>query len=125
MDPALVVVVNAAFFFAMGAVGLLRPQRVPAVFGMHEITADFRNEVRAIYGGFGIFIGGILLYAQFISNAPAGMILTVGLSLFAMAFGRLVSVLIEKNMGFWPRVFMLIEVLLGSSLIWVIQVAGG
>lgn len=117
----LAVTVNAVFFLGMGFIGLLWPARIPAYFSVTELTADFRNEVRAVYGGFGVFIGGILLYAQFYSGAPQGIILTVAVALIGMAFGRLFSYIVEKRMGFWPGVFLSVELLLCSSLLWVSQ----
>ena len=119
-----VIIVNAVFFLGMGLVGLLHPARIPAYFSVTELTADFRNEVRAVYGGVGVFVGGMLLYAQFFSGAPQGIILTVAVALMGMAFGRLFSYIVEKRMGFWPGVFLSVELLLCSSLLWVSQNSG-
>ena len=60
--------VVAVFFVLMGLMGLATPERIQAPFGTAVQTVDGRNEVRAVYGGFGIAIGA-LLFA--VSGMPA------------------------------------------------------
>ena len=54
----------AVFFFGMGLVGLVRPRFIPAMFGLHETTAEARSEVRAVYGGFGVMIALALAWSR-------------------------------------------------------------
>ena len=44
----------AVFFVLMGLMGLFTPERIQAPFGTTVQTVEGRNEVRAVYGGFGI-----------------------------------------------------------------------
>jgi hypothetical protein len=50
----------ALFFLGMGALAIVRPGRIVAIFGGRADTAPSRNEVRAVYGGFGMAVGGIV-----------------------------------------------------------------
>src|SRR5262245_17361463 len=52
----------AVFFVGMGLVGLIAPERITAIFGTPALPLPHRNEVRAVYGGFGVAIG-VLLFA--------------------------------------------------------------
>ena len=53
MADALTLIV-AAGFAAMGLLALARPADVLAQFGVSVETPEGRNEVRAVYGGFGL-----------------------------------------------------------------------
>ena len=52
--PTWAAVIVGGAFIAMGVMALLRPAQVLAYFGLHNLTPDLRNEVRAVYGGFGV-----------------------------------------------------------------------
>ena len=47
-------------FAAMGLVALVRPRIVSAQFGIALRTPHARAEVRAVYGGFGVGLAGVL-----------------------------------------------------------------
>lgn len=113
-DPVLVVV--AAGFVAMGLAACAQPARVPALFGVHELTAEFRNEVRAVYGGFGIAIGVLLLAVADNAALAPGVRLAVAVSLLGMVAGRVLAWCVERS-GPWPRVFAAIELLAGAALL--------
>ena len=53
--------VTALFFLVMGIAALVAPARILAPFGVTVATADGRSEVRAVYGGFGVVTGVLLL----------------------------------------------------------------
>ena len=55
------IALNAAFFLGMGLCALARPALVVAFVGLVPGTADARNEIRAVYGGFGIAIAALLM----------------------------------------------------------------
>jgi len=92
----------AVFFVLMGLVGLLSPERIQAPFGTAVVSPDGRNEVRAVYGGFGIAIGALLFVASSMPALRAGVFTTVAVALIGMAAGRIVSALIERPMRFYP-----------------------
>lgn len=50
------VYIAIAGFLAMGIGALLKPRLVTAQFNIPELSAAERNEVRAVYGGFGVLI---------------------------------------------------------------------
>jgi hypothetical protein len=107
----------AVFFFVMGAVALVRPERVVAYFGTAVLTRDGRNEVRAVYGGFGIAIGLLLLTATALPSLQYGVLVCVSVALVGMAAGRLVSVFVDGSPGFYPWLFFAIELVLAGVLV--------
>ena len=58
-----VVAVIAVAFLLMGVGAFAKPELVTRQFGIDALDADGRNEVRAVYGGFGLAMSGILLAA--------------------------------------------------------------
>ena len=110
-----IIVIGSLFFSIMGIVALLSPTFVTGLFGEAEIGADMRNEVRAVYGGFGLAIGALLLLSLWFPGVQNGILLTVGVALLGMALGRLTSFLIEPAVGKFPLVFTFVEVLFGST----------
>lgn len=107
----------AAFFFAMGVVALLRPDQVVALFGTTELTRDGRNEVRAVYGGFGIAVAFLLLSTLFFPVLRPGVLVTVGVALLGMAAGRMISALVDGSPGLHPWLFCAVELVLSGALI--------
>jgi len=107
----------ALFFVGMALVAFLIPDTVVALFGIAELPLDGRNEVRAVYGGFGLVIAALLAVAPYWPRFGPGIVLTVAVALFGMAFGRLVSRAIAGGAGFYPWLFLVIEVVLGGVLI--------
>ena len=116
MSVALVVVV-AVFFAAMGLVALVAPERILVPFGIPSLTVDARNEVRAVYGGFGIAIAALLVAATRLPVYRPGILLCVAGSVFGMAAGRLISRTIEAGAGFYPGLFFGVEIALGCMLL--------
>lgn len=108
----------AVLFALMGLYGLARPTQLVAPFGTRVDHVDARNEVRAVYGGFGIAIAVILgLAAADVGDVRFGVCLAVGAALVGMAFGRLVSAVIERPGAFYPVWFyFLVEVILAGML---------
>lgn len=112
-----IITIESLFFFVMGVVALLKPAFVTSIFGQPSIGADMRNEVRAVYGGFGVAISAVLLASLWLPGIQSGVLLTVGMALLGMAGGRLVSFLTEPTVGKFPLVFTVAEVLLGGALL--------
>lgn len=81
---------------AMGGATLLRPQLVFDTFGMSADSPEARNEVRAVYGGYGLAMSALLGWAAATSSPFAdGVSVTVGAALAGMATGRAVSARID------------------------------
>lgn len=123
MAPNLVLLV-AALFALMGVAALARPESILAYFGTATLSRDGRNEVRAVYGGFGLAIAGLLCAARFDEAIRSGAVLAVAVALLGMAAGRLISVLLDGAPGRYPWVFLGVELagagmLLGALQAWV------
>lgn len=108
----------ALFFLGMGVVALVRPEAVLAFFGLSTLPVDARNEVRAVYGGFGVAIAGLLVLALRDDALRNGIVVTVAVALAGMAAGRLASAVIDRAFGRWPAVFLLVEIGL-AGLCWM------
>jgi hypothetical protein len=92
----------AVFFVAMGALALLAPERIVATFGTTGLTADGRNEVRAVYGGFGVAVGVLLVVTAGNLALRPGVLAAIAAALAGMAGGRLVAALVERPGRFYP-----------------------
>jgi hypothetical protein len=118
-----IVIIVAVLFAVMGVAALLRPAVIWAPFGIEPTTPGARSEVRAVYGGFGLAIAAILLYAENLfgggvsAGVRDGILLTAAASLLGMAAGRVVSALVEpKTLLSWPGFFLVVEVA-GAALL--------
>jgi hypothetical protein len=108
----------AAFFFAMGLYALAVPARVLAIFGVDVATPEGRTEVRAVYGGFGVAIGSILLVTLVADGIRDGVLVAVAVALFGMACGRLLSFAMAERTPMWPTwMFFGIELALAAFLV--------
>jgi hypothetical protein len=114
----------ALCFSGMGCFALARPEHVVALFGTRALSIDGRNEVRAVYGGFGLAMAAILFATLREPPWVAGALLTVSLALFGMAGGRLVSRLIDGGAGRMPWLFFAIELVLASALLGAFKAHG-
>lgn len=90
----------AAFFAGMALVALARPDRIVDRFGTDVTTPDGRNEVRSVYGGFGLAVAGLLIWALVDGGSAQRWIpLTVAGATLGMAAGRLVSMALDRTRG--------------------------
>ena len=113
-----VIGVIALFFLGMGVYALAAPDALVRPFGTTLGGAASRSEVRAVYGGFGLAIAGVLAYAAVQVDVRAGILITVAAALAGMAFGRLVSAVVDKRTAFYPNWFYLIvEVVAAGALV--------
>jgi len=103
----------------MGVIALLQPSRVTRCFSLATIPADMQNEVRAVYGGFGLAMAALLVAATRVESIKSGVLLSVAVALLGMALGRLVSLLIDRSVGKYPYLFLGLECLLGGTLLYV------
>jgi len=113
------VAVVAAFMAGMGALALVRPAAVVGIFKIRVDAAESRNEVRAVYGGFGLAVATMLVVTARRSDAFGhGLAVAVAVALAGMAAGRLVGFFVERPRRFYPTVFfLLVEAALASALI--------
>jgi hypothetical protein len=115
----LVIVAAAVFFAGMGLFALARPAALIRPFGIALPIPESRAEIRAVYGGFGLAIAGMLCLAAADHPAREGILLTVAAALGGMAFGRLVSGAVDPTKAFYPNWFyFLVEVVVGGALLW-------
>lgn len=118
-----VVALIAVFFAGMGVYGLAAPDALVRPFGTTLGGAASRSEVRAVYGGFGLAIAGVLAYAVIEGGPPrTGVLLTVGAALAGMAFGRLVSAVVDRRTSFYPNWFYFLVETIAAAALWVISV---
>ena len=108
----------AVFFVGMGLIGLFAPERITAIFGTPALSLAHRNEIRAVYGGFGVAIGALLFFAPSMPAMTAGIYLSVAVALAGMAGGRVVSALLERPSGLYPEWFYFgVETALAAVLV--------
>ena len=115
----LVIVIVAVFFLGMGVFALARPAAMIRPFGINLPIPESRAEVRAVYGGFGLAIAGVLALAARDAALRDGILITVAAALGGMAFGRLVSGVVDRPRAFYPNWFyLLVEVVAAAALLW-------
>lgn len=106
----------AVFFFGMGVLALVDPERFAEPLGLSPEPLVGNNEIRAVYGGFGIAVSVLILYAASRPELRPGVFTAVAAALWGMAAGRLVSAAIERGAHPLMWTFMAGETLLGSIL---------
>ena len=118
MNDAIVLFV-AAGFVLMALAALARPRDILGQFGVAVDTVDGRNEVRAVYGGFGLAVAALLAVAAFENPSTAeGIVVAVAFALVGMAGGRLVSSVLERPRSVYPVwVYFAIEVVSAAALL--------
>ena len=104
-------------FALMGVGALARPLLVSRQFDISTLTAAGRNEVRAVYGGFGIFIALALLVALRQPELRSGILFTVAAALGGMAAGRLVSAAVDRAIDRAPLGYLALEVIVAVMLL--------
>lgn len=98
----------AAVFAAMGLFALVVPGAVLAGFAVRVDSTEGRNEVRAVYGGFGLAVAAALVLAgTWPDPVRQGILLAVAIALAGMAVGRLVGLAAERPARFYPVWFWL------------------
>lgn len=103
-------------FAAMGAGLLWQPQYLTRLTNVELTTVESRNEVRAVYGGFGVAMALALFIALVWSPLRPGICLTIGLALIGMAAGRGYSLWLERTSSTMVWGFLAGEAVLGVML---------
>lgn len=96
--PEVAIFIAALGFSFMGVVAILRPELVSAQFGIHKLSINGRNEVRAVYGGFGI---------------------AAAAALSGMASGRILSFVLDRGLSGRLTFYLVLEAFVGS-LLWFV-----
>ncbi|MCA9605081.1 MAG: DUF4345 family protein [Myxococcales bacterium] len=113
----LVIALLASGFALMGVGALAAPALVTRQFGLPDLGIDARNEVRAVYGGFGVVVAIMLAVGLLRPELRAGICLTVGVALGGMASGRIVSAAVDRSLGRVPAAYLLLESLGAVALV--------
>ena len=100
--------VMALLFLLMGAAAFFNARGLLAPLGITADSVDARNEIQAVYGGFGVAVAAILLLPAWMPAAKTGVIVTVAGALGGMAAGRIIAALHERP-GRWPWIFFFCE----------------
>jgi Domain of unknown function (DUF4345) len=110
--------VSAMFFLGMGVYALAAPAALVRPFGTTLGGAASRSEVRAVYGGFGLAIAGVLVYAALADgDIRAGILIAVAAALGGMAFGRVAAAVLGDRTSFYPNWFYcLVEAVAATAL---------
>lgn len=106
----------AIFFLIMGITALIDPQGTLRVFEPQIFNSDMRNEIRAVYGGFGIAVGGTLLATLKYASIAGGARAAIAIALIGMATGRTISFVLEPALSSFPALFLGAELLMASML---------
>jgi hypothetical protein len=122
LEYALVGIV-AALFLIMGLYALIDPQATLEVFTSQKFNPDMRNEIRAVYGGFGVAVAGVLLATLWVPVFTFGARLTVAIALLGMAMGRIVSFSIEPAASNAPGLFLIVEITLAAMLLGSLKIS--
>jgi hypothetical protein len=113
-----VIIVIGVFFLAMGVYGLAAPAALARPFRIRVDEPEAKSEIRAVYGGFGVAIAMLLGVAAFDADGiRTGVVITVGVALAGMAFGRLVSRLVDGPTAFYPIWFYFVVEAVGAGLL--------
>ena len=108
----------AVFFAGMGLYALAAPAALIRPFGITLPRPESRAEVRAVYGGFGLAMAGVLAYAALNPSGAHAILITVAVALVGMAVGRLISAVVDERTAFYPNWFyFLIEIALAAALV--------
>lgn len=111
----MIITVIAILFLAMGLGALIVPRTFLAVFDIQAGTAAARNEIQAVYGGYGVAMFVLLRWSQQQPQWAEGIWLTVGVALAGMAMGRLVGLVREPTRR-WP-VWLFLGIEAGLALL--------
>jgi hypothetical protein len=106
-DAPILLALMLALVMGLGAI--VSPIRVTRQFDILELTAAGRNEVRSVYGGFGLAMAAMFALALWRPELRGGICLTAAAALSGMAGGRLLSALIDRQIGRYPLFYLCLE----------------
>jgi hypothetical protein len=113
------ILVVAAFFTGMGLLALVSPAALVRPFGIEVAGPTARSEVRAVYGGFGLAVAGLLVAAATdVGGIRRGAVIAVAVALAGMAAGRLIGRIVDRPAAFYPNWFYFWVELALAALLW-------
>ena len=105
-------------FLAMGIGALVKPHLVTAQFDIPELSCAGRNEVRAVYGGFGVMIAAARGFALRQPAMRTGVLVAGAAALTGMAAGRVVSGVIDRRIDAELLRYFVLEAVVAAMLMW-------
>lgn len=93
----LLVSLVALFFLFMGLQAILLPESLGNIVGFSLDVDRGPNEMRAVYGGFGLAMAGMAWWAVFQTPVAEPYLIALAIALFGMAGGRIISLIIERE----------------------------
>lgn len=96
--PRLVLGANALIFLGFGVVLLVIPAQILALADISLASADATTEIRALYGGMELGVGGFLAYLFRSGQLRLGLGLSAA-TLGSMAGARLVGIVLAGPVG--------------------------
>ena len=117
-----VIGVIAVFFLGMGVYALAAPAALVRPFGITLAESASRSEVRAVYGGFGLSIAAVLLYAA-VANGElrTGILITVAAALAGMAVGRVAAAILGDRTAFYPNWFYFLVEAVAAAVLFAVS----
>jgi uncharacterized protein DUF4345 len=112
------IIVVAVFFAGMGIYGLAAPAGLVRPFGIQVSGPNARSEVRAVYGGFGLAVAGMLVVALLDDGIRRGAVIAVAVALAGMAAGRLIGRVFDRPAAFYPIWFYFWVELVLAAILW-------
>ncbi len=109
--------INAIFFFAMGALALVAPTRFIETLGLRCDNRNGRNEIRGVYGGFGVAMSGVCVVALTNSVLRPGLLWGLAAAVFGMVGGRVWSTAVDRGADALMWSAMAVELSLGCVLV--------
>lgn len=109
-------IIVAILFACMGVIAIAMPAMLGTWVGHDQLSRDGANEFRAVYGGFGLAMAGVL-FGTHGTPLASGVQLTVGLALAGMAGGRLIAALLDGPPSGRMWLYAIFEVGVGLPLI--------
>ncbi len=113
-DAPILLALILALLMGLGAIAA--PVLVTRQFDILELTAAGRNEVRSVYGGFGVAMAAMFALALWRPELRSGICLTTAAALTGMAGGRLLSALIDRRIGRYPLFNLCLEAVVATLL---------
>ncbi len=120
----LLVSIVALFFLIMGLWALFLTDSFADLVGFSLDVDRGPNEVRAVYGGFGIAMAGMAWWAVLATPAATGLLTALGIALIGMAAGRVASMAIEGSVPTYGLVTGAGELGLACALFWAVALLG-
>jgi hypothetical protein len=106
----------SSFFALMGVAALAAPAKFVSYLGSQIVRDEGRNEVRAVYGGFGLAIAGSLVWAASRPDVREGYFLCLIAACLGMAGGRVFSLIVDRSLSPTMAVAMAVEATLAVLL---------